>query len=217
MGKGFSFLTATIIVFTLIFTTSNLYSTSLDTTQEKDLGFGLKLELTDENNNTFTENYINQMIKIKNFILLKNKKISPAEAEKITSYLMKYSYKYDIEPELTASIIYKESRFNVKAISPNGAKGLGQLMPHTCKSMGLNDCFEVEGNIKGTVRYIKYLLDLWKNYEKQIEFALASYLLGPNKVKCYNNIIYKPKAKKFIDEVLAITQLIKQLPLSEFD
>lgn len=88
----------------------------------------------------------------------------------------------DWDWHLLAAVIYKESRFNPKAESWAGAKGLLQLMPTAAKKFGLTDPFNAEQNIKAGVKYFKYLMSKFDDpgilKEEQIKFALASYNVG---------------------------------------
>jgi len=43
-----------------------------------------------------------------------------------------------------ARLIWKESRFDIKAVSPAGAQGVAQFMPATAKRRGLADPFDPE-------------------------------------------------------------------------
>ncbi|MFA5875707.1 MAG: transglycosylase SLT domain-containing protein [Candidatus Margulisiibacteriota bacterium] len=104
-------------------------------------------------------------------------------APQIAGAIMKYSQEYDVNPRLLTALIARESRFNPQAVSSHGALGLGQLLPQTASSMGAEDAFDVDQNVKATTRYLKYLLDKWQDENMQVPLALASYLAGPNAIK----------------------------------
>ena len=104
-------------------------------------------------------------------------------ASQISSAIMRYSQQYDVNPRLVTALIARESRFNPQAVSSHGALGLGQLLPQTASSMGAEDAFDIDQNVKATTRYLKYLLDKWQDENMQVPLALASYLAGPNAIK----------------------------------
>lgn len=123
------------------------------------------------------------------------------EAEKIVNSIMVHSQKYNVNPKLIAALIARESRFNPRAVSSAGARGLGQLMPSTAKSLGITNSFNIDQNAKGTIRYVSYLLGRFKKRSKQISFALAGYLEGPNGVARKNG--YSGQSQKYINDIFA--------------
>jgi soluble lytic murein transglycosylase-like protein len=112
---------------------------------------------------------------------------------------MTHSLKYNVNPKLVAALMARESRFNPRAVSSAGARGLGQLMPSTARSMGIDNPFDIDQNAKGTVRYVSYLVSKFKNYSQQVSFALAGYLEGPNGVARKNG--YSGQSQAYINDI----------------
>ncbi|MTI64109.1 lytic transglycosylase domain-containing protein [Methylophaga sp.] len=106
--------------------------------------------------------------------------------------------KYDIDPALVRAVIHAESAFNAKARSNKGAQGLMQLMPGTARDLGVRNAFDANQNIEGGV---KYLADLLKQFEGDIELATAAYNAGPNAVKKYNGIPPYAETKVYVERV----------------
>ncbi|OGC21285.1 hypothetical protein A2291_06215 [candidate division WOR-1 bacterium RIFOXYB2_FULL_42_35] len=129
---------------------------------------------------------------------------SPEEAVAITNNIIKYGQEFDVDPKLVAALMSRESRFNPKAVSISGAMGLGQLMPSTCSTVGISvaDGFDIEQNTKGTTRYLKYLLDKFKESNQQVAFAIAGYLEGPNAVA--RKDAYTSHTKGYLEDILAV-------------
>jgi membrane-bound lytic murein transglycosylase F len=77
--------------------------------------------------------------------------------------------------------MYQESRFNPKAKSHMGAKGLMQLMPRTAKAMGVENTADPDSNILGGVKYLDWLRDRFDSelpISDRLWFTLASYNAG---------------------------------------
>ena len=87
--------------------------------------------------------------------------------------------KYDISAALPEAVVWQESRWNERAVSPAGARGLAQLMPGTARMMGV-DPDDPSANLEGGARYLRLQLD---EFDGDIERALAAYNAGPGRVK----------------------------------
>jgi len=134
-----------------------------------------------------------------NRFILKYRK--PYQSDQITNSIMAHSKKYNVNPKLVAALMARESRFNPRAVSSAGALGLGQLMPATAKSLKITNAFNIDQNAKGTVRYVSYLLGRFKKYGRQVSFALAGYLEGPNAVARKQG--YTNTTGKYIRDILS--------------
>lgn len=105
-----------------------------------------------------------------------------SEAAAATSYdnlIDQASRQYGVEPALIKAVIRQESAFNPDAVSHAGAKGLMQLMDNTGRGLGVTDPFDPVQNIHGGT---KYLANLLRKYDGQVEIALAAYNAGPGRV-----------------------------------
>lgn len=73
-----------------------------------------------------------------------------------------------------------ESRFNKRAISPQGACGVMQVMPATGALYGITrrELFDADINIQVGLQYLKDMFNLFANQE----LALAAYNCGPERV-----------------------------------
>jgi hypothetical protein len=103
-----------------------------------------------------------------------------------------------VDPDLVKAIIKVESNFNQFAVSRKGARGLMQLMPGTAGRYAVSNTFDAEANIRGGVRYLRYLQDSFGN----LPLALASYNAGENAVLRYKGIPPFPETKQYVKRVL---------------
>jgi|SaaInlV_200m_DNA_2_1039689.scaffolds.fasta_scaffold04784_4 membrane-bound lytic murein transglycosylase F len=98
----------------------------------------------------------------------------------------KYADKYGFDWRLITAQMYQESRFNPKAKSFAGAKGLMQLMPRTAKSVGVTNIEHPDSNIKGGIKYMDWLRDRFDKkipISEKIWFTLAAYNAGHGHVQ----------------------------------
>ncbi len=100
---------------------------------------------------------------------------------------------YQLDPDLVTSVIRAESGFNVRAVSPKGARGLMQLMPQTASQLGVHNAFDPQANVEAGTRYLRELLE---RYNFDLIKALAAYNAGPQRVQQYNGVppYYETKA-----------------------
>ncbi|MFH1538526.1 MAG: lytic transglycosylase domain-containing protein [bacterium] len=120
---------------------------------------------------------------------------------KIAQNIVRYAAANCIETELAAALVARESGFNPRAVSNAGAQGLGQMIPSTARKMGVQDPFDIEDNLRGTMAYLKELLDMWSDYPDQVDRALGSYLLGPGNVRRAGGV--PGSARRYIDDIYA--------------
>jgi soluble lytic murein transglycosylase-like protein len=97
---------------------------------------------------------------------------------------------------LVAAVVTTESHWNPKARSHAGAIGLGQLMPVTAKSLGV-DPSDPHENLRGTTRYLAANLTRFKS----IPLAAAAYNGGPNAVRKYGGVPPYPETREYVKRV----------------
>lgn len=91
--------------------------------------------------------------------------------------------KYQVAPELIASIVRLESNFDRFCVSPVGAVGLMQLMPSTARgvarAMGRShyDLTDAEDNLELGTAYLTMLL---RDFDGHVPTALSFYNAGRN-------------------------------------
>lgn len=91
----------------------------------------------------------------------------------------KASRAYGVEAALVHAVIFAESSYDPEARSPAGAAGLMQLMPGTARHYGVKDLFDPSQNIHGGVNFLR---DLLRQFDGNVELALAAYNAGTTAV-----------------------------------
>lgn len=122
---------------------------------------------------------------------------NPAEFEPIISSC---SREFGVDSSLVKAVIHAESGYNPSAVSPKGAQGLMQLMPKTAQGLKVADSMNPSDNIRGGVRYLRFLLDTFKGNES---LALAAYNAGMGSVARYGGIPPYQETRDYVTKVLS--------------
>jgi soluble lytic murein transglycosylase-like protein len=109
-------------------------------------------------------------------------------------------------------MIIAESHFNPNATSRVGAAGLGQLMPRTAASLGVNNPYDHVQNLNGSIRYLRSRLDTFADKAlpggglsfEQISLALAAYNAGTGAVKKYRGIPPYRETRAYVNKIVSL-------------
>ena len=116
-----------------------------------------------------------------------------------------------LDPHLVASLIRQESEFNPAAISPAKAMGLMQLLPSVGKGLAKemkikhfsqDELLVANTNLLLGTRYFKHMVD---HYGGQVEYALAAYNAGEDRVDDWR------KNGNFAD----VEEFVESIPFTE--
>ena len=84
-----------------------------------------------------------------------NPSLSEPELQRIGAAVLRYSEKYDLDPELVTAVLLVESSARPWARSPKGAQGLMQVMPHMTRPMGMaGNLSTIETNVEAGCRIL---------------------------------------------------------------
>lgn len=123
----------------------------------------------------------------------KNKSADPA----VRSLVEETAKQHAVDPLLVYSVIEAESNYNPFAVSHKGAEGLMQLIPSTARRFGVGNSFNSRENVSGGVRYLRYLLDLFKDDR----LAVAAYNAGEKAVIRYGGVPPYRETQNYVRQV----------------
>jgi hypothetical protein len=107
---------------------------------------------------------------------------------------------FSLDPALMTSLIRQESAFQAQAVSHAGAVGLMQVMPKTARKVQRTQTrqtlMDPVTNLNIGSRFFRSLLD---EYSGDVEFALAAYNAGSNRVTDWQRRYVTPDKRLFVD------------------
>ncbi len=146
------------------------------------------------------------------YIAKTNERLDAAMAGKITFHLLNFADHNNVDPRLVVAMIFAESHFDPNATSRSGAMGLGQLMPGTARSLGVDNPYDPIQNLGGSINYLRSRLDTFADHAlpggsvsfEQAALAMAAYNAGVNAVKRYNGIPPYTQTQNYVRKVISL-------------
>src|SRR2546423_11377079 len=105
-----------------------------------------------------------------------------------------------VDPRFIHAVIQQESRYDPKATSSVGAKGLMQLMPGTAKRFDCNDPKDQKCNVEAGTKYLAWLL---KRFNGDVSLALAGYNAGEGAVDKYKGVPPYKETENYVKKIVA--------------
>lgn len=140
-------------------------------------------------------------------ILYYNPRLDEETTNSIFDAIAYYWEEYqEIDARFVMALVACESSFRPDCVSHAGAMGLGQLMPFTAESHGVDDPFDVAENIRATYEYLQREFERWAGEEHIYDYVLASYNAGAGAVSKYGGI---PPFDETINYVYKVTKVYK--------
>jgi hypothetical protein len=107
--------------------------------------------------------------------------------------------RHKVDGLLLAAVVAVESGFAPGAVSPRGACGLMQVTPEVGEAYGAQDLFDPYVNVDVGSRYLGSLL---KDFDGDLERALAAYNAGPAAVARYGGVPPYAETRSYVREVM---------------
>ena len=120
-------------------------------------------------------------------------------SDKLNECFQLASDTYGVDVKLLKCIAYAESNFRADATSGSGAMGIMQLMPKTAEGLGVRDAYDPQQNILGGAKYISIQLE---RFDGNIEYALAAYNAGPNRVQEYGGVPPFEETQNYVKKIM---------------
>ncbi len=125
----------------------------------------------------------------------------------LVDLIKKHSSRYGVDPWLVYAVVEQESGFLNAAVSNKGAQGLMQLMPETQQTFGVANPFDSSRNIETGVRFLKRMLDKYKDQR----LALAAYNAGPAAVDRAGGVPPFPETATYVTRVAYRHAMLKEM------
>jgi len=108
--------------------------------------------------------------------------------------------RHDLNPELVAAMVRCESSFDPRAESPQGARGLLQLMPATAERFGVSylELHDPEVNLEAGARYISWLAD---RFDDDLPRVLAAFNSGEGTVDRFGGVPPYRETREYIERI----------------
>lgn len=123
--------------------------------------------------------------------------------------VMANAWRTKLDPRFIMSIVTVESRWRANAVSRVGARGLGQLMPSTARTLGVNPASPSD-NLRGTSKYLKTLMDHFAGHPNAVKLAIAGYNAGPKAVERYHGVPPYSETQHYVVKVLRVWNVLNK-------
>jgi soluble lytic murein transglycosylase-like protein len=132
-----------------------------------------------------------------------NPKLPLEKARAYARSVLADAWRTHLDPRFIMSIVTVESAWRANAISRVGARGLGQLMPHTAALLGVN-AWNPADNLRGTSSYLKTLMNHFAGKPNATKLAIAGYNAGPKAVERYHGVPPYTETRNYVVRVLHV-------------
>ncbi|HEY0393023.1 MAG TPA: lytic transglycosylase domain-containing protein [Candidatus Elarobacter sp.] len=132
-----------------------------------------------------------------------NPKLPLDKARAYARSVMADAWRTKLDPRFIMSIVTVESRWRANALSHSGARGLGQLMPATARTLGVN-AWNAADNLRGTSSYLKSLMNHFAGKPNAVKLTIAGYNAGPRAVERYHGVPPYAETQHYVVKVLRV-------------
>ena len=136
---------------------------------------------------------------------------------------------FGLDPNFVLAIMQIKSGYRTDAVSPRNAQGLMQLIPETAERLGVKDPFDAKDNMRGGMRYLRWLLAY---FQGDVSLVAAAYNAGEGAVERYRgvppyketetyvkrlNSVYPRKRHPFKARIAKASEVFNRAEVAELD
>lgn len=145
-----------------------------------------------------------------------NRRLSENDVDKITTSILYFSDKNNVDPRLVVATIIAESDFDIRSTSHAGAMGLAQIMPDEAHSLGVTNAYDPIQNIGAAVHLLRGHLDKYGGAPaaggviplNQIALTMAAYNAGPGAVRKYHGVPPYRETQRYVARIKKLYKLM---------
>jgi soluble lytic murein transglycosylase-like protein len=131
---------------------------------------------------------------------------------KIDALIRAMARKHRVPTVIVRSIVAAESNFDPGLVSPKGAIGLMQLMPATAQQFGADPGIP-EQNVDAGTRYLRFLIERYRNCRDSLKRVIAAYNAGPAMVDRFDGVPPFPETQLYVARVLGFLKQFRHEPV----
>lgn len=122
------------------------------------------------------------------------------QSRDLARHLLATAQRWKIDANMLAAIVTVESSWHTHALSSAGAIGLGQLMPGTAATLGVNPR-DPAANLSGAARYLSGLVRTFGTKDNGYRLVFAAYNAGPKAVERFGGIPPFEETQRYVVKV----------------
>lgn len=130
-----------------------------------------------------------------------NPQLPSWQSHDLARNLLMSAQRCNLDANMLAAIVTVESSWHTHARSSAGAIGLGQLMPGTAATLGVNPRDPAQ-NIAGAAAYLRGLMHTFGSNPHRYELVFAAYNAGPKAVIRFGGIPPYDETQRYVVKVL---------------
>lgn len=123
------------------------------------------------------------------------------QSSDLARHVLVNAHRFKVDANLLVALVSVESAWHTHARSRVGAFGLGQLMPGTAATLGVN-AHNPNDNLRGAAHYLGGLIAKFKNHPNGVALAAAAYNAGPRAVTNFGGIPPYAETQHYVVKVL---------------
>ena len=134
-----------------------------------------------------------------------NPRLQKGQSRDLAQHVLANAARWNLDANLLVALVTVESRWRPAARSRVGAFGLGQLMPGTAQTLGVN-AHNADSNLSGCAHYLSAMISKYQNKPNGFQLAFAAYNAGPKAVDRYHGIPPFNETQHYVVRVMRMWQ-----------